>query len=57
LRAQAFPLGTPLALPLYKDDQEIDIRIFCAVLQGSHHERQTQKAKSLPAVLLELLLK
>ncbi|MBQ7398649.1 MAG: hypothetical protein IJW09_07505 [Clostridia bacterium] len=32
-RAKAFPLGFPLALPLYKAHQEIDIKIFYAVLQ------------------------
>ena len=32
-RAKAFPLGFPLALPLYKAHQEIDITIFYVVLQ------------------------
>ena len=31
-RAKTFPLGTPLALPLFKDKKEKDIKYLCASL-------------------------
>jgi len=44
-RAQAFPLGTLLALPLCKAKQEIDIKYLYAVLQGRQHERQGEESE------------
>jgi hypothetical protein len=40
------PSWIPLRLPLFKMLQEIDISVLYAVLQGKHHERQAEKAKS-----------
>jgi hypothetical protein len=36
----AFPSGASLALPRYKEYQEIDIFLVYAVLQGSQNARQ-----------------
>jgi hypothetical protein len=44
---QDVPSWISLRLPLFKANQEIDINVFCVVLQGSHHERQIWGAKSL----------
>jgi hypothetical protein len=45
--AKTFPLGSPLALPLYKAEQEKNIKVFYALLAGRHHERQIWKANLL----------
>ena len=38
------PLETAF-VPRYKEHQEIDKSLVCAVLQGSHHERQAEEAR------------
>ncbi len=42
---QDVPSWISLRLPLFKANQEIDINVFCVVLQGSHHERQICQSK------------